>query len=233
MALVSRAPSPPQIGVGDVIEVYQDPMGVDGTYNDGCDGSNLTMTVNRASAGLTPGLCQQWWDVGNPGNAAGAFDIINGGNPNMGEFKNAGGSSWWTGNGLAVPGIPNYPPALGFGPGHNEESYLASLTGEILIPEDGDYKFKDGVDDYTYLAIDLDDNGLMEGDEILIDDNAWTGVEGNQNGGSPIVSVAGATAGWHSIHFIASEGGGGDAGILYWDYSPAGPGTGCWIPNRQ
>src|SRR5690606_16576792 len=98
------------------------------------------------------------------------------------------------------------------------------LTGEIFFPEPGLYQFKDGVDDFTYLAID--------GQE-LINDNAWTGVLGGDNGGSPIVSLDVATSGWKSFEFIASEGGGGDSGVLYWDWTDAGPGTNFDFPFSQ
>ena len=104
--------------------------------------------------------------------------------------------------------------------------------GQIFIPEAGTYKFKDGVDDYTYLVIDGD---------VLLDDNNWTGPTGSDNGGSPIVEKTFDEAGWYDFTFRMAEGGGGDAGTLYWDYNnadfPAGQtdpaGTGALIPAEN
>lgn len=215
------------LSAGDTVDAFQNSLGTDGTLADGCDGSVLKLVVERVVFNPV-GLAQQWWDVNNPGNRNAVFAVINGGNPTMGSFKgtDAGGTTtWWTGSAgsAAIPGVPNYPKALGFPTDRNEETYIAYLEGDIFLPEDGEYKFKDGVDDYTYLEI---------AGTVLIDDNAWTGVSGADNGGSPIVTLNG-TAGWHKIKMVAAEGGGGDAGVLYWDYGPGGIGTGEGFPTAN
>ena len=125
---------------------------------------------------------------------------------------------WW-GNANPPPeGKEKYPDVFNLpndtnSDGDNQDSYSVDLTGEIFIPEPGTYQFKDGVDDYTLLEID---------GETLIDDNAWTSPDGTSNGGSPIVSKEFSESGWVSFHMQTAEGGGGDAGVLYWDYDNDG-----------
>ncbi|MCA9217543.1 MAG: PEP-CTERM sorting domain-containing protein, partial [Planctomycetales bacterium] len=125
----------------------------------------------------------------------------------------------WAGNANPPPeGMEKYPdvfnlPADTDSDGDNQENYSVDARGQIFIPEAGTYQFKDGIDDYTYLEID---------GEVLIDDNNWTGISGVDNGGSPIVSKEFAEAGWKDFTFQMAEGGGGDAGVLYWDYNNDG-----------
>jgi hypothetical protein len=122
----------------------------------------------------------------------------------------------WFGNANPAPaGFEKYPDVFGLpadtnSPGDNQEDYSVDARGQIFIPEAGTYKFKDGVDDYTFLQI---------AGETLIDDNNWTGPNGSDNGGSPIVSKTFDQAGWYDFTFRMAEGGGGDAGTLYWDYN--------------
>ena len=111
----------------------------------------------------------------------------------------------------------------------NNDNYVARLTGEILIPESGTYRFTDGVDDYTYLAIDVDKSGVAgdDFDEVLIDDNNWTSVLRLDNNGGGIIGEADINVAqggeWLAIEFDMGEGGGDDAGIIYWDYNPNAP----------
>jgi hypothetical protein len=148
-----------------------------------------------------------------------------------------GNLSWW-GNANPPPaGIEKYPdvfnlPADTNNNANNQENYSVDASGQIFIPEAGTYKFKDGVDDYTYLNIDGD---------TLIDDNNWTGPNGSDNGGSPIVEKSFAAAGWYDFTFRMAEGGGGDAGVLYWDHNntdfpasqTAAAGLGALIPAEN
>ena len=111
----------------------------------------------------------------------------------------------------------------------NNDQYSVRLTGEIKFDADGTYRFRDGVDDYTYFALDLDRNGVA-GDgpgEVLVNDNAWVGVDGVRNGTegdnpSPLVEVDidvadEANGDWIAMEFIMAEGGGGDAATLFWN----------------
>lgn len=123
--------------------------------------------------------------------------------------------AWWGNANPAPAGFEKYPdvfnlPADTNANGDNQEDYSVDLQGQIFIPEAGTYKFKDGVDDYTYLEID---------GQPLIDDNNWTGPNGSDNGGSPIVEKTFDQAGWYDFTFRMAEGGGGDAGTLYWNYN--------------
>ncbi|MCA9149317.1 MAG: PEP-CTERM sorting domain-containing protein [Planctomycetales bacterium] len=174
-----------------------------------------------------PGLVQEWFAVGNPGNKGAIDDIANNNSPVVAPFRNASGTTWWSGSDAPVGGdMLNYPdevqPQL-------VDNYTVRLTGEIKIDESGTYRFADGVDDYTYLAIDLDKSGVAGDDpsEVLIDDNAWTGVYRADNGGGDgwaeaDIDVANGGE-WLKIEFNMGEGGGGDAGIVYWDYDPNAP----------
>ncbi|MGK0190306.1 MAG: hypothetical protein ACI9R3_006129, partial [Verrucomicrobiales bacterium] len=194
----------------------------------------LVPESNLRPPSVKQGLQQEWWLNGNPGNRAGMESVF-GSRPANASFNggdNGGTGTWWTGDGgEVIPGVQDYSPAQSLvAAGGDLENYLTRLTGQILFPEDGNYKFRDGVDDYTFVFIDLNGNGVEDEGEVLIDDNAWTGPATNDNGGSPIAEVT-ATAGWVDIVMYTGEGGGGDAGVLYWDYdSVGGIGAGVGFP---
>jgi hypothetical protein len=188
--------------------------------------------------GLQPGLNANVFLQGNPTNSAGALAAV-AGTPSFSlNLPNVD----WTGNNATSATNPapyNQGQAGDFvaaatAAGQtfsttNQENYGVHMTGEIFIPAaadrlpgtDGDINtiaFTDGIDDFTFLSID---------GTTVIDDNAWTGYDGSANGGSPIslLDVSGAQfddGEWVSFEMIAWEGGGGDAGVLYWDQNAAG-----------
>jgi hypothetical protein len=114
--------------------------------------------------------------------------------------------------------------------GMNFSNYSVRMTGEIRIPEN-EVRFKDGNDDYTYLAIDLDGDDQLESEEVLLDDNAWAPWNGTDiadgSDSSPIRvaeftgSLTGEAA-WRKIEFRMAEGGGDDNAALFWDQNPGG-----------
>ena len=166
-----------------------------------------------------PGLGQSWYAVANPGNKAGV-DAVALDNDRAVPYFHAQDGTWWTGSG-DLPNIHKYPiETEGVITGDN---YTTILDGEILIEESGTIQFLDGVDDFTYLAIDLDRSGTAgdTADEILINDNAWTSADSTGNGGAPIVAAEfeniAAGGEWLAMEFNQGEGGGGDSGMLYWD----------------
>ncbi|MDG2124337.1 MAG: hypothetical protein P8J87_11590, partial [Verrucomicrobiales bacterium] len=183
----------------------------------------------------SPGLTQEWWQNANPGNKTAVDNVFSARSADNGPFKGTDGGgtgTWWTGNGASIDGVQDYPLASTL----LRENYLTRLSGEIFIPESGLYRFKDGVDDFCFLGIDVDRDGAFAGEEVLISDNAWVGVEGVRGGvdnpslGSPIgeVTMTVAAGGeWFPIEFNTGEGGGGDSGVLYWDYDPTGGGIGA------
>ena len=140
--------------------------------------------------------------------------------PAVPYFQAESGITWWSGSDDVID-VPKYPSEVdGVITGDN---YTVKLEGEILIEESGPIRFLDGVDDFAYLAIDLDRSGTAgdsEGEE-LINDNSWTNALSNGNGGAPIIEVEFeniADGGeWLAIEFNTAEGGGGDRGMLYWD----------------
>ena len=166
----------------------------------------------------------------NPGTKDGVEMIFNDGLPVIPAFRSADGS-WWSGNSDLDATVPRYPSEIvagGFSDTDNN-NYTVRSTGEILIEESGVYTFTDGVDDYTYLAIDLDKNGVAgdNPDEVLIDDNTWTNPLRAGNGGGagyaePNITVEEGGE-WLAIEFNMSEGGGGDSGVIYWDYDTTAP----------
>ena len=188
-----------------------------------------TVTAQQLGA-LQSGLNADIYLAGNPGNQGGARGIIAGAPAGTAIINNVD----WTGGGdddanyngltgpesfgVAVQGVDPADNAAGAFSG-NQDNYGVHMTGEIFIPDDAarggveEVKFKDGIDDYTFLGID---------GGTLIDDNAWTGYNGSDNNGSPIVSLDVSDAKyddgeWVSFEMIMWEGGGGDNGVLYWD----------------
>jgi len=181
-----------------------------------------------------PGLGQSWYAVANPGSKSG-IDAIAQSNDRAVPYFHGEDGTWWTGSNDIVD-IQKYPIEVdGVITGDN---YTVVLDGEILIEESGPIQFLDGVDDFTYLAIDMDRSGTP-GDideEILINDNSWTDALSVGNGGAPIVEAdfedIAAGGEWLAMEFAMAEGGGGDHGMLYWDamdedgFFPAAQGEG-------
>jgi len=182
--------------------------------------------------GQAAGLNANIYLAGNPGNLGGARGIIGTSAPagtttipnvnwRGGDF---GGPPQRYFNGTAA----SFTDAVQATSGQvaftgNQENYGVHMTGEIFIPDDATrggnntVRFKDGIDDYTFLAVD---------GGTLIDDNNWTGYAGNDNGGSPIVNMDVSDAKyddgeWVRFEMISWEGGGGDDGALYWDVANA------------
>jgi hypothetical protein len=177
-----------------------------------------------------PGLAQEWYQAGNPGNKDGVDVIFEDNDPVAPAFRAGHGSTWWTGNQAPFGDLVQYPdevqPPLN---GNNNDNYTVRATGELFIPESGTYRFSDGVDDYTYWAVDIDKSGVAgdSADEVLIDDNAWTSVFRDQNNGGQGLGEADITVApggeWLAVEFNMAEGGGDDAGIIYWDFNPDAP----------
>lgn len=194
-----------------------------------------------------PGLTHYWYDINNPGSyeAVTEFYDFNAGpiqDPAIAAFNPD--NTWWTGNQAPLEGgsteAPKYPaevigatrPNAGgtFGDSDNN-NYTTAVSGEIRFPRDGEYIFTDGVDDLTVLAIDLDRDGEFSDEEFLINDNAWTNLQRDANDGGfpgeyvPVdIDVPEGCDGddasdecWFRIEAVFGEGGGTDAGILYWN----------------
>ena len=155
-------------------------------------------------------------------------------------------NTWWTGNQAPLEGgtteAPQYPAEIidqprpnagGVFGGADNNNYTTALTGEIRFPRDGEYLFTDGVDDLTVFAVDVNRDGEFDEDEILINDNAWTNLQRDANdGGFPNEYVPididvpedgncddaenASDLCWYRVEAIFGEGGGTDAGIIYW-----------------
>ncbi len=156
-------------------------------------------------------------------------------------------NTWWTGNQAALEGgtteAPQYPAEIigqerpnagGTWGDSDNNNYTVGLTGELRFPRDGEYLFTDGVDDLTVFAVDVNRDGEFSEDEVLINDNAWTNLQRDANdGGFPGEYVPididvpedgncddAANASdlcWYRVEAIFGEGGGTDAGIIYWN----------------
>ena len=187
----------------------------------------------RASGEIpTPGLAQEWYATGNPGSKDGVEAIFNSERARCwGVFPRPtvrrGGRAIRS-HSVTWSSIPKKYS-------HHSTTLTTTTTrfarrAKILIPESGTYRFTDGVDDFTWLAVDADGSGVAgdDPDEVLIDDNAWTGVFREQNnGGGGLGEIEPEcrkkVAKWLAIEFNMSEGGGSDAGVVYWDYNPDAP----------
>ncbi len=158
------------------------------------------------------------------GNAPNGTAIIpnvdwTGGGDNDANYNGLSGPASFA---VAVQGVDPADGAAGAFSG-NQENYGVHMTGQIFIPADADRTnhefggnewilFEDGIDDYTFLAID----GVT-----LLDDNSWSSRDGASNGGAHLtvmdVSDPKYDDGeWVDFEMIMWEGGGGDAGVLYW-----------------
>ncbi len=176
------------------------------------------------------GLAQEWFSANNPGNKDAIDEIFDNQDPIVPPFRAGHGTTWWSGDQEPYGDLVKYPDEVQppFNDSNNDQ-YVTRLTGEINIPESGTYRFADGVDDFTWLAIDLDKSGVAgdNPDEVLIDDNAWTGVLREQNSGGQghaEVDIDVAAGGeWLAIEFNQGEGGGSDAAVVFWDYDPDAP----------
>ena len=172
-----------------------------------------------------PGLFQRWINVPNQGNLQANLSALVANDGDSVRFHD--GQTWWDGNGPDLPDIQAYPDGVdgafgGFavGDGANNNNYIALLSGEINLPE-GTTRFRAGIDDYEYLAIDAGGNGVA-GDqpgEVLLDDNQWVTSDGARgNGEFPTLGAVTVPAdGFYAIEAIAAEGGGGDSFTLFWD----------------
>lgn len=194
------------------------PRGAIGSHPLKADRTN--QVFSEPSADTASGLGQSWYAVANPGSKEGVDAIFQTTERAVPYFQAESGITWWSGSD-DVADVPKYPSEVdGVITGNN---YTVKLEGEILIEESGPIRFLDGVDDFTYLAIDLDRSGTAgdSDEEVLVNDNAWTNSLSVGNGGAPIVEVdfenIADDGEWLAIEFNMAEGGGGDHGMLYWD----------------
>ncbi len=196
-------------------------------------GSLTNVVESGGESTFEAGLAQRWSATGNPGSRDQVvIDQITSG---LLASPFRANPTWFEGNHSLIDNIPRYPAVLGPAgfetddQSANNDDFAVRFTGQILFEKVGTYRFRDGVDQYAYLAIDTDNSGVA-GDnpaEILIDDNDAAGptaVFDNMdfNRPSPEVSVnianAGADGTWKAIEFVVADGGADDSGILYWDY---------------
>ena len=199
------------------------------------------LDVERGPDKQVQGLAQ-WWYNGNKRNNQDFFNAAREGdttdltNPSGAPFTTP--NTWWGGNGnrtisgIALDRYPSPELAGDRFDNANNENYGVRLFGEIFIPEDGVYLLRDGIDDYTMLAMDLEGDGLNEDDlplanddapigDLIIHDDDWANWNGGSNDGPNgpfgIAEFEDIDNGgsWREIEIWMSEGGGGDAGIFY------------------
>ena len=172
----------------------------------------------------TGGLWQVWGDAGNAGNLIGNLNALA-----AAPKESARDSNWAGDSGPTPEGTQNYPQFIHDSPTFggdaadgNIESYIAWSSGEINLPE-GITRFRLGVDDYEYMAVDTGGNGVA-GDqpgEVLLDDNTWVNEwasRGDTNSSLVTgVEIPAGEGGWKAIEILMAEGGGGDSQMLYWN----------------
>lgn len=177
-----------------------------------------------SSEAKVSGLGQSWYAVRSPFNKPAIDAVAQTREPVVPYFQAESGVTWWSGS-EDVPNVPNYPAevegqlagSLGF------DDYTVKLEGEILIEQSGLVSFVDGVDDFFYLAIDLDRSGIAgdTDEEVLINDRGPTNALSTRFSGAPIVEVdfenIASGGEWLAMEVNMAEGQGGDHGMLYWD----------------
>jgi hypothetical protein len=173
----------------------------------------------RGGTALNPGLLQA--DIylqGSLGNQA-AFNTMSDGEPDGTAYIETirWASANYTQTNAAAANLFAQAVPGSFGGG--QDNYGVNVTGEIYIPSDADRDgqefvlFHDGVDDYCLLEVD----GV-----VLIDNNTWSNLNGDGNGGGTQATFDCSDAKyddgeWVSFRFGHWEGGGGDDAILVWD----------------
>ncbi|MCA9151098.1 MAG: hypothetical protein KDA92_17425 [Planctomycetales bacterium] len=203
------------------------PTAVAGALNIGTmsiAGANANLVFGDAGA-PTPGLMQEWYSANNPGSKDGVEQVFDSTDTMVAPFQAGHGTTWWSGTDEPIGEMVKYPDEVGAG--DNLDQYVVRATGELFVPKSGTYLFTDGVDDYTYWAVDADGSGVAgdSPDEVLIDDNTWTNVLRTGNGGGGGFGEIDLTVPeggqWIAVEFNMGEGGGGDSGVIYWDYDVA------------
>jgi hypothetical protein len=182
----------------------------------------VTWTIEVSSP--APGLDTEW--VAGTGDVGlGGIDSFFAGNPALSVpvFK--------MNNQSQDPSGPNFASAAQGPVGFPDEIVAAGgtltssgdrtvrWTGQVFIPEDGTYNFKDGIDQTTRLRI---------GGQEIIADGQWTdfNASGGDNGGSAISPAMFDVADggeWLDFEFVMSESCCGNHSALYWDFLPADP----------
>lgn len=196
----------------------------------------------REVSGTHAGLLQRWYSSGNPTSfrrtESRIYDAVDPADNLVPDIPPIGTEdTWWARSPGEELGLPGYPPELvgairsndsegGHWSSENNEQFAVVMSGEILIPESGTYRFIDGIDDFVALGIDLDGDRIIEESEILIDDNNWTNPTREFNDGgfenlfAPEVEFGDIAEGgeWHEVLVVIGEGNGADGGPIYWDY---------------
>ena len=177
-----------------------------------------------AGGEVTSGLVHQWYD-GTVTDRESALEVFENQTPSVPAFTPTNLSSFWSGTSVPFTGLDRYPNEIVDQPrgestwnDTDNDNYVARLTGEILIEESGDYRFRDGGSDYVYLAIDIDGNGTIEPGETLIDDADPAPLNGN--GASNVTATFEVEEGgsWRQIEFVVSDAAEADSAALYWDF---------------
>ena len=221
-----------------------------GTHSLSGELSNVVMSEPQ----LTQGLTQYWYDANLSGNAEAFLEAGDTGSDAAPLVAPAfvAAETWWAGNQnpdlITDRPLERYPSTglagTRFAGSTGEDNYAVRLKGEIFIEENGDFVLRDGIDDFTMIAIDMDGNGELDGvadlvnddvspnggppglvlfgepsGDILVLDNDWSNLDGSGNPPdfNAVATFDNIAAGgeWREIEIWMSEGGGGDGGILY------------------
>ena len=208
-------------------------------------GGTQTDVEFRKAEGTYPGLLQHWYSSGNPtsfrrtkSSVYDAVDTTDNLVPDIPAIATA--ETWWARRPGEELDLPGYPPEIigaarsndsegGRWSRDNNDNFAVVMTGELLIPESGTYRFIDGIDDFVAFGIDLDGDRIVDESEILIDDNSWTNPTRELNNGGfedvwiPEVEFQDVADGgeWHEVLVVIGDGRVGDGGPIYWDYDVA------------
>ena len=205
--------------------------------------------IAKGEATLTQGLTQYWYEANWRANPIAFLDAIEQGTdaPELATDPFASRDTWWVGgqdtNLLTEKELERYPQ-VGLngtryaGDGADDPQYSVRLTGEIFIPEDGEYLLRDGMDDFAMVAIDADGNGELDdledvfnedvgavradsiGDVHILDDlvgtlNGGRSDRDEESHGLATIENVGPDGEWRKIEVWMAESGSLDAAILY------------------
>ena len=125
-----------------------------------------------ATEAKLPGLGQTWYAISSEDRKDAVDEVFENNQPVVPYFQAESGITWWSGSD-DIPGVPNYPSEVdGL---ITPDNYSVKLEGEIFIEQSGFITFADGVDDFVFLAIDMDRSGTAgdSDEEVLINDGLF------------------------------------------------------------
>ncbi len=182
-------------------------------------GTPVSWKVEAFQDQFTAGLRTEWYHNAGTDSIAGALNVVANNSPDLVftynrpglAFNGPNGGDGGSNNISGANGLDGYPDAVINQGGLTGTNRVVHWTGEVFIPESGNYRFVAGTDQSLQITI---------GGNIVVNDGSWTNATGN----SPANQIHGANftvapgGEWLSFDALFAETGGSDHNALYWDY---------------